>query len=303
MISFIYDNYGYYPNGMDNDSFEYKDWIFKLLRVDKDNVNLDVVESFNDKIKGVFNGFSGHIIKNRNDQYISYSNGVAYVLISIPKINISIYDYIRLHQSFMMNEKNKEYSLDKILKVEEQKYEFIETIVLPSIRKDMDSYLTYLYIFFYYFGLAENALQYLSDAINDYGDSLIRLTLTHKKNVGLNSLSFFDPFNYIIDNPIRDIAQILKNEDLSKEEINVLLDSYNFSTHEASVLFSHVLYPQKLFDELIEFYDNKKDISSFLFKEKNKISINKQKIKSIYYILIYKYNIRPIKWIDNEMSY
>jgi hypothetical protein len=200
-------------------------------------------------------------------------------------------------------EKNKNYSLDKILKVEEQKYEFIESVVLPSIRRDIDSYQTYLYVIFYYFGLCENALQYLSDAINDYGDNLSRLTLTHKKDAGLNSLLFFDPFNYIIDNPIRDVAQLIKNEDLSKEEIMILLDSYNFSTHEATVLFSYILYPQKLFDELIDFYDNKKDISSFLFKEKNKISINKQKIKSIYYILIYKYNIRPIKWIDNEMSY
>ena len=158
-------------------------------------------------------------------------------------------------------------------------------------------------MFFYYFGLAENSLQYLSDAINDYGNSLSRLTLTHKKNSSFYSCDFFDPFNFIIDNPIRDIAQLFKNVDLSKEEMIKILDMYNLSTHEASVLFSYILYPSKLFDELIDFYDNKKDISSFLFKEKNKISFNKVKISTIYNILIYKYNIRPIKWIDNEKSY
>ena len=78
-------------------------------------------------------------------------------------------------------------------------------------------------MFFYYFGLAENSLQYLSDSINDYGDKLSNLTLTHKKNASLSSFDFFSPFNYIIDNPIRDIAQIFKNEDLTKSEMLSLL--------------------------------------------------------------------------------
>ncbi|MBE6124420.1 MAG: hypothetical protein E7184_02650 [Erysipelotrichaceae bacterium] len=302
MISFLFDNYGYYPSSFNDNTFEYKDWIFKLVRVDN-NSNLDLIEQYNEKIKLCFNGFSGHIIKNRNNQYISYSNSIPYALISVPKVNVNVSDYLKLHSCFTNIQNNKEYSLNKVLKVEEQKYEFIENVVLSSIRRDLDSYTSYLHMFFYYFGLAENSLQYLSDAIHDFGDKLDRLTLTHKKNTSFSSFDFFDPFNYIIDNPIRDIAQLFKNENLTKIEMEKFLDMYNLSTHEASVLFSYIMYPQQLFDELIEFYDNKKDISSFLFKEKNKISLNKQKIKTIYYILQYKYNIRPIKWIENEASY
>lgn len=302
MLSFLFDNYGYYPTELHDDCFEYKNWIFKLTRIDKD-YDLELIEKYNDRIQECFNGFAGHIIKNRNNQYVSYSNSVPYVLISVPKINITIDDYVKLHYCFFNIQGNKGYSLEKILKVEEQKYEFIENVVLSSIRKDLDLYKAYLHMFFYYFGMAENALQYLSDSINDFGDKLERLTLTHKKNANLTSYNFFDPFNYIIDNPIRDIAQIFKNQDLTKSEMERVLDAYGLSIQEASVLFSYIMYPQNLFDQLIEFYDNKKDISSFLFKEKNKISLNKQKIKTIYYILQYKYNIRPIKWIENEMGY
>lgn len=303
MHSFIFDNYGYYPNNLIDDGFEYKDWIFKLVRVENDENNIGSIEKYDEMIRNCFNGFSGHVMKNRNNQFISYSNGIAYSLICVPKVNVNVYDYFKLHSCFLNIESNKNYSLYKILKVEEEKYEFIENIVLSSIRRDLDSYSSYLYMFFYYFGLAENSLQYLSDAINDYGDKLNNLTLCHKKYACLSSYDFFNPFNYIIDNPIRDIAQVLKNENLTKNEMINFLNLYNLSTHEASVLFSYVMYPQKLFDELIEFYDNKKDISTYLFKEQGKISFNKEKIKSIYYILQYKYNIRPIKWIETELSY
>ena len=303
MLSFLFDNYGYYPNDLADNTFDYKNWIFKLTRVDEDEKNISSIEQFDERIRNCFNGFAGHVIKNRNNQYITYSNGVSYSLITVPKVNINIYDYFKLHTYFKNIESNKNYSLSKIEKVLEEKYEFIETVVLPSIRRDVDSYSSYLFLVFYNFGLAENALQYLSDAINDFGDKLSYLTLTHKKEASFNSVSFYSPFNFIIDHPIRDIAQILKNENLGEKEIIEFLNLYNLNTQEASVLFALILYPQKIFDELIEFYDNKKDISFYLFEEQKKISFNKEKIKYIYYILQYKYNIRPIKWIENDKTY
>lgn len=300
MFAFLFDNYGYYPINIVNDSFVYKNWFFKLERVDEEENKIKEIASFSTKISQYLGGKSGYIIKNRNDKYISYYNGMAYVLISVPNVNIDIVDYYKLHEYFSGIE-NKNYSLKKVLTLQEEKYDFVSNIVIPTLRKDQSNYKEFLQLIFYSFGLAENSCQYLADLIADSNEKLERLTITHKKKGNFDNYNFLNPLNLIIDNPARDLAYLFKTENFSLNEIENILDNYQLTPKEASYLMSKILYPDFIFDELIEFYDNKKDIFNFLFEEKQKMSLNYRKLNSIYKILQSKYSIRPIKWLEKTI--
>ncbi len=300
MFAFLFDNYGYYPINIVNESFIYKNWFFKLERVDNEENKIREIAAFSTKISQYLDGKSGYIIKNRNDNYISYYNGMAYVLISVPNVKIEITDYYKLHEHFSGIE-NKKYSLKNILTLQEEKYEFVSNFVIPTIRKDQSNYKEFLQLIFYNFGLAENSCQYLADLITDTNDKLERLTITHKKKGNFDHYNFLNPLNLIIDNPVRDLAYLFKTETFSLNEIENILDNYQLNSKEASYLMARILYPDFIFDELIEFYDNKKDIFNFLFEEKQKMSMNYTKINSIYKILQNKYGIRPIKWLEKTI--
>lgn len=300
MFAFLFDNYGYYPINIVNDSFVYKNWFFKLERVDDEENKIKEIASFSSILSQYLGGKSGYIIKNRNDKYISYYNGMTYVLISVPNVNIDIIDYYKLHEHFSGIE-NKNYSLKKVLTLQEEKYNFVSNIVIPTLRKDQSNYKEFLQLIFYNFGLAENSCQYLSDLIVDSNEKLERLTITHKKKGNFDNYNFLNPLNLIIDNPARDLAYLFKTENFSLNEIENILDNYQLTPKEASYLMSKILYPDFIFDELIEFYDNKKDIFNFLFEEKQKMSINYRKLNSIYKILQSKYSIRPIKWLEKTI--
>ncbi|MBE6124430.1 MAG: hypothetical protein E7184_02730 [Erysipelotrichaceae bacterium] len=300
MFAFLFDNYGYYPVNIVNESFVYKNWFFKLERVDDNEEKIKSIASFSVEIAKKLDGKSGYIIKNKNGKYISHYNGIAYVLISIPNVVIDLVDYYKLHE-FFSGIDNREYSLKKVLSLQEEKYEFISNVVVSSIRKDHSNYKEFLQLIFYSFGLAENSFQYLADIIEDSNDKLERLTISHKKKCSFDTYSFLNPLNMIIDNPVRDLAFLFKSEEFSISEIENILDYYQINAKEASYLMSRILYPDFLFEELIEFYDNKKDIFNFLFEQKQKISFNYTKLNTIYKLLQTKYSIRPIKWLEKTI--
>lgn len=300
MFAFLFDNYGYYPVNIVNDSFVYKNWFFKLERVDNNESKISSIASFSYTISQYIDGKAGFIIKNRQNKYISNYNGISYVLISVPNVNIELKDYYQLHM-INSNTSSKTYSLTNILNLFEEKYNFINSVVISSIRKDQSNYKDFIQLIFYNFGLAENSCQYLADLIADSNDKLERLTITHKKRCNFESYSFLNPLNMIIDSPVRDLAFLLKSENFTLSEIENILDYYQLNSKEASYLMALLLYPDSIFEELIDFYDNKKDIFHYLLEEKQKMSYNYSKLMSIYRLLQNKYGIRPIKWLEKTI--
>ena len=90
-------------------------------------------------------------------------------------------------------------------------------------------------------GLAQNAMQYLSEIIVDFGHHLQDLTLVHKRLKNLDSFEFFNPFNLIVDHPLKDLCELYKNDYLSFEELQQKLNFYHLDSKSASVFVARML--------------------------------------------------------------
>ena len=171
---------------------------------------------------------------------------------------------------------------------------YVESDAISSIRIDSVYYQNNLEISLFSLGLAQNAIQYLSDTIWSYGAELSNLTLVHKRLKKMDNYDFFNPFNMIVDHPIKDLADLYKCELLMFDEFAELLKFYSVDSKVASVLMARILYPVNIFDDL-ETNLLKKSVS---FNLKYNIEKELNKIKKIYSHLKYEYNIRPIDWLE-----
>ena len=68
-------------------------------------------------------------------------------------------------------------------------------------------------------GLSINAMQYLSDSIYNYDSKLKGATIVHKRLKDLNSFDFFNPFNFIVEHPLRDIVMMYQNDYISFQSL------------------------------------------------------------------------------------
>ena len=141
-------------------------------------------------------------------------------------------------------------------------------------------------------GLATNAMQYLSDIINDHGSKLYGVTLTHKRIKNLGSFDFFNPLNFIIDTPCKDIAMLYQNNVLTIDDLSKYLDLYRFDPISIKMLMARILYRCDIFD-LLESRENVFKNNIFV------VTKEMEKIKKAYSLLKNKYNIRPIDWLEN----
>ena len=143
-------------------------------------------------------------------------------------------------------------------------------------------------------GLAQNAMQYLSEIIVDFGHHLQDLTLVHKRLKNLDSFEFFNPFNLIVDHPLKDLCELYKNDYLSFEELQQKLNFYHLDSKSASVFVARMLYPNSVFDLLENNYYDKNASLNIVYN----IEKEMMKIKKIYLHFKQIYNIRPIDWLE-----
>ena len=50
MLSFLFEQYGYYPNNFNDGSFQIDDWIFKLIEIENSEV-VDEIDKFIEDIR------------------------------------------------------------------------------------------------------------------------------------------------------------------------------------------------------------------------------------------------------------
>jgi hypothetical protein len=143
-------------------------------------------------------------------------------------------------------------------------------------------------------GLAINSMQYLSDAIYNYGDKLYGVTLVHKRLKNMDSFDFFNPFNFIIEHPLKDIVLLYQSDYLTFEEVKNLLGNYRIDIVSATFFMSRMLYRAEIFDCL--------EIKKGLDEKQQKLEFNLEKemykIKKVYNLLKKEYSIRPIDWLE-----
>ena len=132
----------------------------------------------------------------------------------------------------------------------------------------------------------------------DIGDSICEVTLTHKRINELTSYELLNPFNLIIDSPMRDIADLYNLDLINESNLDNILKNYQMDLQKASLLLARIIYPSSLFDMLEEHYSIKKDITKELLSYYSTINKKMKKINYIHNYLVNRYGIRPINWLS-----
>jgi len=173
-----------------------------------------------------------------------------------------------------------------------------------SISEINDEYPLIQESFSYYIGLAENAISYFKDTINEEDMKEVKINLNHRRiDESAKSANINNPLTFTFDYEVRDIAEYIKSKFfkgiIDFDEIDDLLISNNFSRASLRILFSRLLYPSYYFDEVknIFIYDENENILKTYI---NKCEIYEDFLIDIYNLINKKVNIPPIEWLINN---
>ncbi len=158
--------------------------------------------------------------------------------------------------------------------------------------------------FSYYLGLAENAIAYFKDTINDEDMSNVKVNLNHRRiDVNARSGNINNPLTFTFDYEVRDIAEYIKSKFfygvIDFDEVDDLFISNSFSRASLRILFSRLLYPSYYFDEVknILIFDEGDD---GLKKYVNKCESYEDFLIDIYNLINKRVSIPPIEWLLNN---
>lgn len=297
MRAFLYDKYGYYPDEEYSTSFTYQGWFFKLEISEKNDYELASLKKLLNDINNSFQNLGSDIVLTRDGHYVTTSEYGPVVLVAIKEGKVTIDTLFKMHQMFY-NQFQNQLTVSYLRNLWLNKINTIEERIIPSLPNDNKEFSSLYILSMYALGSAENAIQYLLDIIYYYGNEIKNTSLVHKRIDELNSFYLFNPFNLIIDSPMRDLAELYKNDLLSLEQLYDLLKKYPLTSLDASLLLARCLYPNQIFDLLEDYYELKKDITNRVNQLIISINSKEFKLKKLHKFLVSNYQIRPISWLD-----
>lgn len=300
MRAFLFDQYGYYPPHEDDSEFELEGWTFKLEAIqDQKEEELQSLNDFLQTLMQLFPTMGAQIITNRKGTFISEDDYGKVILVATKKQKMRIQDIIKIHQQYVNSPSEIPYTTTYLSSLWEEKINSIEQKILPSIRVDDFAYQKIMVAAIYALGLAENALQYLTEIAIDYGKEISPLTLSHRRLESLDSHTVFDPLNLILDSPIRDIAEAWKYKVITTTELLQILPTYQLSIKEVSLLFARMLFPTRFFDLLEKHYGERVDVRKEILAYYREMNQDLLELKKVEQLLVKNYGIRPISWLLN----
>lgn len=300
MRAFLFDQYGYYPPHEDDSEFELEGWTFKLEAIqDQKEEELQSLNDFLQRLMQLFPTMGAQIITNRKGTFISEDDYGKVILVATKKQKMRIQDIIKIHQHYVNSPSEIPYTTTYLSSLWEEKINSIEQKILPSIRVDDFAYQKIMVAAIYALGLAENALQYLTEIAIDYGKEISPLTLSHRRLESLDSHTVFDPLNLILDSPIRDIAEAWKYKVITTTELLQILPTYQLSIKEVSLLFARMLFPTRFFDLLEKHYGERVDVRKQILAYYREMNHDLLELKKVEQLLVKNYGIRPISWLLN----
>lgn len=300
MRAFLFDQYGYYPPHEDDSEFELEGWTFKLKAIqDQKEEELQSLNDFLQRLMQLFPTMGAQIITNRKGTFISEDDYGKVILVATKKQKMRIQDIIKIHQQYVNSPSEIPYTTTYLSSLWEEKINSIEQKILPSIRVDDFAYQKIMVAAIYALGLAENALQYLTEIAIDYGKEISPLTLSHRRLESLDSHTVFDPLNLILDSPIRDIAEAWKYKVITTTELLQILPTYQLSIKEVSLLFARMLFPTRFFDLLEKHYGERVDVRKQILAYYREMNQDLLELKKVEQLLVKNYGIRPISWLLN----
>ncbi len=272
-----------------NYKFNYNNeqYVFTLFEDDISNIT----NIYNIHIQLLQNGLYCHqIILNVNNEILTFIDGKYYILmkISINNKKIDIDDIVNFSRNYIVY--RNDYTVKDWVELWSKKTDYIEYQVSQfGIKYQLISSSAA-----YYIGLSETAISYLN---NNKVKSEV-YSISHRR-LKYNSTLFdlYNPINFIIDIPIRDICEYLKDMYFETEEdiINYIY-KLNFDRQSAVLFFSRLLYPTYYFDAIESCIDNEAEEKSIL-KYVNKVNKFESILSNImkYYKKIY--NLEVIEWL------
>lgn len=300
MRAFLFDQYGYYPPHEDDSEFELEGWTFKLEAIqDQKEEELQSLNDFLQRLMQLFPTMGAQIITNRKGTFISEDDYGKVILVATKKQKMRIQDIIKIHQHYVNSPSEIPYTTTYLSSLWEEKINSIEQKILPSIRVDDFAYQKIMVAAIYALGLAENALQYLTEIAIDYGKEISPLTLSHRRLESLDSHTVFDPLNLILDSPIRDMAEAWKYKVITTTELLQILPTYQLSIKEVSLLFARMLFPTRFFDLLEKHYGERVDVRKQILAYYREMNQDLLELKKVEQLLVKNYGIRPISWLLN----
>ena len=66
----------------------------------------------------------------------------------------------------------------------------------------------------------------------------------------MDTFDFFNPFNFVFDHPIRDFAELYKNNVIDFANLISILEYYRLDSKIATLFVARLLYPSEVFDAL-----------------------------------------------------
>ena len=297
MDTFIFDKFGYRVDKEITKEFEIDNWVFKLEANQKNENELIELNNFIINVDETLFKRGVRIIPSRDNRLSVESEFSKVSLVAVNKFNISINDLLFMHRQYSSTNNVNYSSLSAIKEIWINKVDMIENKILPSLKIDNFLYEKINSLIIYSLGLGENAIEYIQDIILDFDEKIEEVTLSHKRFNKFDSYELLNPFNLIVDSPMRDIADLYNIDIINQNNLEQVLNSYNLSIKNASLLFSRILFPSFLFDLLEEQYVTRGDIRKELLDYYNNLEVKIDKIKYIHKYLVDRYGIRPLNWL------
>ena len=288
MIEFVREKYGFYPDSIENDEFDYNGKKYKLCLIG-DNLNFENIETSVSYLKSYFGQDCVSLIATRDGNFTCVCEGHKYIMICC--FNNEAISDDKLNYFHNINSGENVVNLNNVLKSWISIHETLETNGVNDIEADGYLHKNAIKIFFYGIGMLKNAIQYLKDLIDDYGVNIYKVSLTHKRINSRRAIEFYNPLNIVVDSPMRDFVQLYMAEELELDQFIKLINYYGTDKQEASYLMARLLNPTYLFDDIFNFLPDKKAMRNI---EKELI-----KIKKVYLYLRYTFNIKIINWLEN----
>lgn len=281
--------------------FTYRNENYQLESTEKDIQTIQNLYILNEKIKRTNPYYYEIILTKDGFPYLILDQKIYCLMKKSNVINdrMSFYD-------IRMEPINYEVRLQPLIRFPWNRTWIKRIDYMENILNHLESKLEKLFPTFYYFlGLGENAIQYVSYTLEElkpsYQDKMV--ISHHRIDAKENVSSLYKSLSLVLDHPSRDISEYLKSLFFENEydflEIEEFINSLNFSQYGYSLLFGRLLYPSFFFDLWEMIYIDKKDE-----KELYKLADRKEEyrifLKEIYYMIRRKSQIEEVRWITRN---
>lgn len=237
------------------------------------------------------------VIPNIYHQFLTYINGEYYALFLRKNFSfLLLEEVVYIPQIHLGNSSHlKKPSWDILWSKKIDYYEY-------QMQSISDLYPIINESFYFYVGMAENAISYVKyNFKHEKSDSLLLFYLCHKR-VNLDNL--FHPKNFVIDYYSREIAEYLKYLFFSNKYKDIsfykFFESFSFSYNDYILIYSRLIFPSYYFDVYDNIVNNRLqeiDLRPFILR----MSEYNAFLNYIHSVICKFVEIPSIEWIKKEV--